>query len=484
MDRLTQLSTHPAVRKMVRSLALPVTLPTLVRRQPEPEWQRPLLGRRVALTTFGKESPVLVRALCEAGADLFLLGDAASLRGAGDLAQARGRHAHSATVAEGDVSGVVSALLAVEAPACDALVLDVAKLGGSRALHTLLQPLLKKLPAHARLLLLTHVPDHASPRDVAEAQGVFGFAKSLAREVGRRAITVNALQVNGSVPREATAAAVAFFASDRARYVTSQRLMLSPVTRASSYSASLAGEHAFVTGAARGIGAAIAKTLAAHGANVSLVDLAGAREGAAATCADIRAAGGRAQFIPADVTKPAEVDAALDAAVAAFGPVRSLVNNAGITRDKTFAKMTAAHWAQVLDVNFEAAVNLTERVIERAPKGVLPRVVMLSSVAGIAGNFGQTNYALSKAALIGYAQRLSETMPELQVNVVAPGFIDTVLTREIPVLNREVAKQLIALLQAGEPEDIADVVAFLASPAANGFAGATLRVDGGMFIGQ
>lgn len=482
MDHMTQLVTHPMVRQLVKSLSLPVTLPTLIRRKAETEWQRPLLGRRVYMSTFGKDAPHLVRALSALGANLTLAGDSAQLRGALDVAQAAGRHAHTIDAKEGDVAAVVAGLVAAPEKN-DAFVFDVARLGGSRQLFALLQPLLASFPSHARLIFVTHLGDKATPREAAEAQGVFGFVKSLARELGRKAITVNVIEARGSVHRDAFAHAVAFFASDRARYVTSQRVVLSSSNRKVAPTLALTGEHALVTGGARGIGAAIAQVLARQGAHVTVIDLANARDGAAQTCAEISRAGGRAHFVPCDVTKDDEVNAALAAAKAAFGPITALINNAGITRDKTFAKMKEAQWNQVLDVNFEAAVRLTEKVIDE-PGSHDRRIVLLSSVAGIAGNFGQTNYSLSKAALIGYARSLSEQRSDVQINVIAPGFIDTVLTREIPLLNREVAKQLISLLQAGEPEDIAEIAAFLSSPAAVGLSGETIRVDGGMFIGQ
>ena len=470
MDRMTELATNATVRRLVSKLQLPLTLPTAMRRAPQPDVAHPLLGRTVALTVNTKPAPAIARALAELGASLVLIGDAAAVKSVADITRGAGRATETSTDA--------SLGSALRAPV-DALIADVAVLGGAKALLSQLQPALAHLRSHCRVVLLNRVPREPSAAQAAAIEGVFGFAKSLARELGKKAITVNVVDAHEGTHEESLGYTLGFLVSDRARYVTSQRFELHP-RKGEAATLALAGEHALVTGGARGIGAAIAVTLARQGAKVTIVDLASAREGAAEVCARIVRGGGKAHFVPADITKSDDTAVMLRAAVQAFGLVRILVNNAGITRDKTFAKMSEDNWNQVIAVNYEAAVALSDDVLALGPA----RVVFLSSVVGLAGNFGQTNYTFSKAAIIGYVRALAAERPELQVTALAPGMIDTALTRDMPFLNREVAKQMIALLQAGEPEDIAEVVAFLGSPAAAALSGSTIRVDGGMFMGR
>jgi 3-oxoacyl-[acyl-carrier protein] reductase len=161
-----------------------------------------------------------------------------------------------------------------------------------------------------------------------------------------------------------------------------------------------------------------------------------------------------------------------------------VVHNAGVTRDKTLANMSPDRWDQTIDINLDAVVRITERLLA----GVLHehgRVILLSSIAGIAGNMGQTNYAASKAGIIGYVRAQAPALAErgITVNAIAPGFIETRLTAAIPVMIREVARRLSNLGQGGLPRDIGDAVTFLASPGAVGITGTVLRVCGGAYVG-
>ena len=481
MDKMTELQQNPTVRKIVSKLPLPIKLPTLVRRNAETDALRPLLGRRVLLTLAGAESAPIVRSLSDLGAGFILVGPESHVHGAADIARSAGRP--TALASGTDAAAVTQALQASDP--VDALILEVNAFGGPKQLFQLLQPNLQKLAKHCRVLLVSRLSKKPSVEEEANAEAVIGFVKSFAREVGTRAITANAIEIHHGCKPEAIASALSFFASDRARYVTSQRVKLT-ATESEVGGLSLQGEHAVVTGGARGIGAAIAQILARQGAAITIVDLPNARDAGSEVAAKIVKGGGKAHFLPADVTNAAEISEMLKHASALLGEATVLVNNAGITRDKTFAKMAVEKWNQVIEVNYEAAVKTTEAFL--ALRGASQRpasVVYLSSVVGIAGNFGQTNYTLSKAAVIGHVRALARELKNkgVRVNAIAPGFIDTVLTREVPLLNREMGKQLITLLQAGEPEDIAEIVAFFASRAAAAVSGETLRVDGGMFIG-
>ncbi len=240
---------------------------------------------------------------------------------------------------------------------------------------------------------------------------------------------------------------------------------------------SLDGKVALVTGAARGIGAATARALAAEGARVLCVDRP---DDDGPTSQLAREIGGVVAL--ADVTDPG-APAQLAAAVAALGGVDIVVHNAGVTRDKTLARMKPEHWDLVMAVNAEALVQLQGALDPHLRAG--GRVVALSSIAGIAGNMGQTNYAASKAGVAGWVRALSgELAPRgITANAVAPGFIETRMTAAIPVAIRQVARRLSALGQGGEPEDVASAIVFLASPGAVGVTGAVLRVCGGAFVG-
>jgi 3-oxoacyl-[acyl-carrier protein] reductase len=234
---------------------------------------------------------------------------------------------------------------------------------------------------------------------------------------------------------------------------------------------------ALVTGAARGIGAATARRLAAEGAHVICLDRP-EDDGALSQLA--REIEGTPLGV--DITAEAAPVAVLDA-VRRRGGVDVVVHNAGITRDRTLAKMDQRQWDQVLAVNLDAILRLTEALDPCLNQG--GRVVCLSSVSGIAGNVGQANYAASKAALVGWVASEAGRIAGrgITVNAIAPGFIETRLTAAIPVAIREVARRLSALGQGGLPEDVAEAILFLASPGAQGITGRTLRVCGGAFVG-
>jgi 3-oxoacyl-[acyl-carrier protein] reductase len=239
----------------------------------------------------------------------------------------------------------------------------------------------------------------------------------------------------------------------------------------------LAGRTAAVTGAARGIGAATARLLAAEGAYVLCLDRP-ADDGPTSQLA--REIGGTAVLV--DITA-ADAPAQIAEAVKAAGGVDIVVHNAGITRDKTLARMSEEQWDQALAVNLGAVVKINDALDKQIRQG--GRIITLSSVAGIAGNVGQTNYSASKAGLIAYVKALSERLAGrgITVNAIAPGFIETRLTAAIPMAIREAGRRLSALGQGGLPEDVGNAITFLASPGAQGITGSVLRVCGGALIG-
>jgi 3-oxoacyl-[acyl-carrier protein] reductase len=242
----------------------------------------------------------------------------------------------------------------------------------------------------------------------------------------------------------------------------------------------LAGEIALVTGASRGIGAAIAAELAVQGARV--IGTATTDAGAAAIGERLAATGGAGRAL--DVTDSAAVDALLEAVASEIGPVSILVNNAGITRDQLLLRMKEDDWQAILDTNLSSVYRSCRAVLRGMMKARRGRIINIASVIGLTGNPGQANYAAAKAGIIGFSKSLAQEIGSrgITVNVVAPGFIDTDMTRAMPDAAREALLTRIALGRLGQPEDIARAVAFLAGPAAAYITGETLHVNGGMYM--
>ncbi len=242
----------------------------------------------------------------------------------------------------------------------------------------------------------------------------------------------------------------------------------------------LQGEIALVTGASRGIGAAIAELLAAQGATV--IGTATTDSGAAAIGERLAAHGGHGRAL--NVTDAAALDAVLDGIAKEFGPISILVNNAGITRDNLLMRMKEDDWASIIDTNLTSVFRTSKAVMRGMMKARKGRIINIASVVGVTGNAGQANYAAAKAGIIGFSKSLAKEIGSrgVTVNVVAPGFIDTDMTKALPEEARTALIGDIALERLGSPEDIAHAVAFLASPAAGYITGETLHVNGGMYM--
>ena len=242
----------------------------------------------------------------------------------------------------------------------------------------------------------------------------------------------------------------------------------------------LNGEIVLVTGASRGIGAAIADTLSAQGAIV--IGTATTDAGAAAIGERLAASGGAGRTL--DVTDGAAVEALVDAIAKDFGPISILVNNAGITRDQLLMRMKDEDWNAIIDTNLSSVFRTSKAVLRGMMKARKGRIINIASVIGLTGNAGQANYAAAKAGIIAFSKSLAKEIGSrgITVNVVAPGFIETDMTRALPEAQKDAMQGQIALGRFGAPADIAEAVAFLAGPAAAYITGETLHVNGGMYM--
>lgn len=244
----------------------------------------------------------------------------------------------------------------------------------------------------------------------------------------------------------------------------------------------LDGEIVLVTGASRGIGQAVARELGRRGATV--IGTATTQAGAEAIGQDLRDLDIRGRGLCLDVTDPVAVDAALKAVVQEFGAPTILVNNAGITRDNLLLRMKEDEWTTVLDTDLTSVYRLSKAVLRGMMKAQRGRIINITSVVGVTGSAGQANYAAAKAGIIGFTKSLAREVGSrnITVNAVAPGLIDTDMTRALPEAQRRALVESIPLQRSGEPRDVAHVVAFLASADANYVTGATLHVNGGMYM--
>ena len=242
----------------------------------------------------------------------------------------------------------------------------------------------------------------------------------------------------------------------------------------------LTGEIALVTGASRGIGAAIADELAAQGATV--IGTATSEAGAKAIADRLAAKGGHGRVL--DVSNGESVDSLIDGIAKDIGPVSILVNNAGITRDNLLMRMKDEDWQAILDTNLTSVYRTSKAVMRAMMKARKGRIINIASVVGVTGNAGQTNYAAAKAGIIAFSKSLAKEIGSrgITVNVVAPGYIATDMTKDLPEDAKQALMGQIALGRLGDPVDIARAVAFLAGPSAAYITGETLHVNGGMYM--
>jgi 3-oxoacyl-[acyl-carrier protein] reductase len=468
-DVLLELGRNPRARRVLEAAGLPIPLPQSLRRDRGPWMARPLADRRAVVgASAGAELVAsIAECLTAAGADPFL---------------SMPEPLVEAFRAPGETFGRPARPLDALDRSADIVLFDatgVPDVAGLRALYDLFHPLVRKLGRSGRVVVLGRPAVDLEP-EVAAAQGALdGFVRSVAKEIGRVGATANLVLVERGADRR-LGPVLRFLLSDRSAFVTAQPLTVTARARGveePSLVRPLEKKIALVTGCARGIGEATARLLAQEGAHVVCLDRP-ADQGPTSQLA--RSLGGTPLLVDlAADDAPAAVAAALEA----LGGVDIVVHNAGVTRDRTLGRMTPEQWDAVLGVNL-AAVLRTQAALEPLLRDG-GRVVCLSSIAGLAGNVGQSAYAASKAGIVAFVRAQAERSADrgITVNAIAPGFIETRLTAAIPLAIREVARRLSALGQGGLPEDVAQAIVFLASPGSQGITGRTLRVCGGAFVG-
>ncbi|MFC8063624.1 3-oxoacyl-ACP reductase [Streptomyces sp. NPDC057293] len=364
-----------------------------------------------------------------------------------------------------------------------AVVLDATGVRDVDALaevHAALHPVVRSVATSGRVVVLGTPPDPADHHQAAAQQALEGFTRSLGKEIGRGR-TVNLVRLADAARADAAESTLRFLLSPASAYVSGQVVEVGPASGTAApddWELPLAGRTALVTGAARGIGAAVAHTLAGQGAQVVVLDVPQAEDEARRAAERL---GGTALAL--DITA---ADAGERIAAAVPGGIDVLVHNAGVTRDRRLANMPADRWSSVLDVNLASVLRTTDALLAAGAVNRGGRIVATASIAGLAGNAGQTNYGASKAGIVGLVRSLAPRALAghgVTVNAVAPGFIETRMTAAVPLFIREAGRRMNSLAQGGLPVDVAQTTVWLAHPASGAVNGQVVRVCGQSLLG-
>jgi 3-oxoacyl-[acyl-carrier protein] reductase len=368
-----------------------------------------------------------------------------------------------------------------------ALVFDATGITSPSELRQLFEffgPQMRSLAPSARLLVLGTTPELVSdPNEHVAQRALEGFTRSVGKELQKGA-TVQLVYVSPDAKTGLTGleSTVRFVLSAKSAFVDAQVIRVgdADATAPKDWDRPLEGKVAVVTGAARGIGATIAEVLSRDGAHVICADIPAAGEALAETANKVRGTS-----FPLDVSADDAGAKLAEHALERHGGIDIIVNNAGITRDKLLANMDAARWDSVIAVNLIAPQQLVNGLIEKGALKEGGAVIDVSSIAGIAGNRGQTNYGASKAGVIGLVDTYAPILAEkgVTINAVAPGFIETKMTAAIPVATREAGRLMSSLQQGGQTVDVAETVAYFANPASSAITGNVVRVCGQGFLG-
>ncbi|MGC6418242.1 MAG: 3-oxoacyl-ACP reductase [Bradymonadia bacterium] len=470
-DTLVELSTNPWFRQGVKQLGLPIPTPQKLKRSRHARTARPLTDMTVEIRSTGALDKPLAAGITAAGANVAI-----------QHTQGLSKHWQMMGEAHGQSVRFETELTDTDKP-INGLIFDATDFQNPsdlRALYEFFNPRLSRLARCGRIVVLGRPPEELkNPARAAAHAGLDGFVRSIAREVGRKGATANVVYVAQKAEGRAQPL-IHFLMSPRSAFISGQPWRINRrVTEVATDNLiqPLENRLALVTGAARGIGAATARLLAAEGAHVICLDRPGDEDVTSRIAGEV---GGTPLMVDITAENAAElIQNALDGR-----KLDVLIHNAGITRDKTLARMRPEWWDQAVDVNLGAVIRINEHLFDEhlADKA---RIVCLSSVAGLAGNVGQTNYAASKAGIVGYVRSAAPRLSKrgIAINAVAPGFIETRLTQAIPVVTREAGRRMCALGQGGEPHDVAELISFLATPGGGCLTGQVMRACGGMFLG-
>jgi 3-oxoacyl-[acyl-carrier protein] reductase len=369
-----------------------------------------------------------------------------------------------------------------------ALVFDASGIRSSaelRELWAFFQPVIRRVDASGRVVVLGTPPSECGdPREWTAQRALEGFVRSVGKEVGRGA-TAQLVYVSPGHEDELEST-LRFLLSPKSAYVSAQVVRIGPPVASAAdragidWNAPLRDKVALVTGAARGIGEAIAEVLARDGAHIVGLDVP--MNGEALTAVVSRLGGSSLQL---DITADDAPERIASHLLEHHGGVDVVVHNAGVTRDKKLGGMTEDRWDMVLGINLIAEERINEDLLARDVLRPNGRIVGVSSIAGIAGNNGQTNYATSKAGVIGMVQSLAPSLAErgVTINAVAPGFIETQMTAAVPFAVREAGRRMNSMSQGGLPVDVAETIAWFASPGSAALTGNVVRVCGQMLLG-
>lgn len=348
----------------------------------------------------------------------------------------------------------------------------------AQGLYRFFHQAIRSVAEHGRIVVIGTPPElMADAEGEAIQRGLEGFVRSLAKEA-RRSIAVHLLYVAPGA-EDASDSTLAFLLSPRSAYVSGQPIRVVAPVAGEEASTGHKGRRVLVTGASRGIGEAITRLFVAEGAQVTALDVAGAAEGLSSLSAELGVG-----TLALDITAPDAAETILAEALARGG-YDVVIHNAGITRDRTLARMEPREWDSVMAVNLTAPLAITRALIEGEGMRLNGRIIAVSSLSGIAGNMGQSNYALSKAGWIGAVRRMAPQLAwrGITINAVAPGFIETQMTAAIPFAIREAGRRMNSMGQGGHPVDVAETIAWLADPASGGVNGQVVRVCGQSLLG-
>ena len=356
-----------------------------------------------------------------------------------------------------------------------------------RELYEFFHATVRKVSSSGRVIVLATPPEQSeSPKQAVAQRAIEGFTRSVGKEVGGKGVTVQLIYVAPGA-EDNLESTLRFIASAKSAYVSGQvvRIGAGESAAVKDWDKQSEDRVAVVTGASRGIGAAIARTLARDGAHVICLDVPAQGEDLADIANEV---GGEA--IQMDITDDDAPATLVEYLEERHGGVDVVVHNAGITRDKTIGRMDEGQWDAVLAVNLISQEKMNEALLEGKTLREQGRIITVSSFSGIAGNRGQTNYAATKAGVIGTVEALAPVLAggassgyKATINAVAPGFIETQMTAAMPAAPREAGRRMNSLSQSGLPVDVAETIAWFASPASGGVNGNVVRVCGQMLIG-